>query len=258
MKITKHLITLTLCLLALLTTALPEARAEKDDRVFELRTYHTNPGKLDALLTRFRDHTVALFKKHGMTNVAYWVPVKNDGQVLVYLMAYPDRKKRDEMWKAFASDPDWKAAYAASTKDGKLINKVDQVFLKATEWSPPFKIDKQDPSRLFEMRRYTTNPGKLPNIHARFRDHTVDLFNKHGMTNLTYFRLLPGQDGADNTLIYFLAHEDEAGRKKSFSAFSKDPAWQSARKASEVDGKILIKGGVKSTLMAPTDFSPSK
>ncbi len=250
--------TLVFCLLAALTTISPSAHAQKDERVFELRTYHTKPGKLDALLSRFRDHTVALFKKHGMSNVAYWVPAKNDDQVLIYLMAYPSRQKRDEMWKAFANDPAWKAAYAASTKDGKLINKVDQVFLKATEWSPTFKIEKQNPARLFEMRQYTTNAGKLPNIHARFRDHTIALFEKHGMTNLAYFQLLPDQDGADNTLLYFLAHKDEASRKKSFSAFGKDPAWQSARKASEVDGKILIKGGVKSTLMNSTDFSPTQ
>jgi len=247
-----------LLLLSLLISATPDTLAQKDERVFELRTYHSNPGKLDALLSRFRDHTVELFKKHGMTNVAYWVPEKNDGQVLIYLMAYPDRKKRDEMWKAFANDPDWKAAYAASTKNGKLITKVDQVFLKPTEWSPTFKIDKQSPERLFELRRYTTNPGKLPNIHARFRDHTIDLFKTHGMTNLAYFRLLPDQDGTDNTLIYFLAHKDDASRKQSFSAFSKDPKWKSARKASEVDGKILIKGGVESILMKPTDFSPTK
>jgi len=247
-----------LTLLTLLTAALPNASAQKDERIFELRTYHTNPDKLDALLSRFRDHTVELFKKHGMTNVAYWVPAKNDDQVLIYLMAYPNRKKRDEMWDAFLNDPIWKKAYAASTKNGKLVSKVDQVFLKPTEWSPTFKIDKQDPTRLFELRRYTTNPGKLPNIHARFRDHTIALFKNHGMTNLVYFRLLPEQAGSDNTLIYFLAHKDEAARKKSFSAFSKDPAWQSARKASEADGKILIKGGVKSILIKPTDFSPTK
>ena len=162
------------------------------------------------------------------------------------------------MWKAFVNDPTWKAAYATSTKDGKLVSKVDQVFLKATEWSPTFKIDKQDPTRLFELRQYTTNPGKLPNIHARFKDHTIDLFNNHDMTNLAYFRLLPDQKGADNTLIYFLAHKDEDARGKSFSAFRKDPKGKSASKASEIDGKILIKGGVKSTLMNPTDFSPTK
>ena len=235
-----------------------DALAQKDDRVYELRTYHANPGKLDALLARFRDHTVELFKKHGMTNVAYWVPEKNEEQILIYLMAYPDRKKRDEMWKAFANDPDWKSAYAASTKNGKLITKVDQVFMKPTEWSPAFEIEKQNPDRLFELRQYTTNPGKLPNIHARFRDHTIELFKTHGMTNLTYFRLLPDQDGTDNTLIYFLAHKNGESRKQSFSDFSKDPKWKSARKASELDGKILIKGGVKSILMKPTDFSPTK
>ena len=258
MKFTSPRPILILCLLTLLNAAIPNAQAQKDERIFELRTYHTNSGKLDALLSRFRDHTVELFKKHGMTNVAYWVPENNKEQVLIYLMAYPNRKKRDEMWKAFLNDPAWKAAYAASTKDGKLVSKVDKIFLKPTEWSPSFDSDKNNPARLFELRRYTTNPGKLPNIHARFRDHTIEIFKRHGMTNLTYFRLSPDQKGADNTLIYFLAHKDVGARKKSFSAFSKDPDWQSARKESERDGKILIKGGGKSTLMIPTDFSPTQ
>lgn len=249
---------LFLGLLTLFMAPVSVSLAQKNGRVFELRTYHTNPGKLDALLARFRDHTVELFKKHGMINVAYWTPVENDEQVLIYLMAYPSREKRDEMWKAFLDDPDWKAAYAASIKDGKLVKKVDQVFLETTEWSPAFVIDKEDPPRLFELRRYTTNPGKLPDIHARFRDHTMELFEKHGMTNLAYFRLLDDQEGADHTLIYFLAHKDGDSRKQSFSAFSKDPAWISARDESEREGKILVKDGVKSIEMKPTDFSPTQ
>lgn len=258
MKTTSTRFLLSLCLITLLMAPATVSRAQKGGRIYELRTYHANPGKLDALLARFRDHTVGLFKKHGMTNVAYWTPVENDAQVLIYLMAYPDREKRDQMWKAFLDDPDWKAAYAASTKDGKLVKKVDQVFLEPTEWSPVFVIDQEDPPRLFELRRYTTNPGKLPDIHARFRDHTIKLFEKHGMTNLAYFRLLADQEGADNILIYFLAHKDADSRKQSFSAFSNDPAWKSARDESERDGKILVKGGVESIEMKPADFSPTK
>lgn len=230
--------------------------------VFELRTYHTNDGKLDALHARFRDHTVGLFAKHGMTNVGYWVPQDGDGETLTYLLSYPSREDRDKMWKAFLNDADWKAAYAASTADGKLVKKVDSVLLQPTAWSPQVKTATEDPARLFELRQYTTNEDKLDDLHARFRDHTIALFGKHGMTNLWYFEVLPeqkkGTPPSATTLIYFLAHADQASRDGSFAGFGKDPDWQAARKASEANGKLLIKGGVQSTLLLPTDYSPFK
>lgn len=225
---------------------------------FELRTYHTNPGKLDALHARFRDHTVELFKKHGMTNIAYWVPKDNEEQVLVYLLGYPDKEAREASWKAFHDDPAWKDAYAESTKDGKLITKVDNVFLEKTEYSPALPFTDSEQERLFEMRRYTTNEGKLDDLDARFRDHTIELFKKHGMTNLAYFHLAEGQEGNENTLLYFLAHESEDARNTSFKAFSQDPEWKAARDESEKDGKLLVKKGVQSTFLLPTDYSPVK
>lgn len=253
----------SLCWIAVLppTATAEEARSETTATnltFFELRTYYTHEGKLDALLKRFREHTVALFEKHGMTNVGYWVPVPNDEQILVYLMAYPDRQARDASWKAFMADPEWKATYAASTKDGKLLRKVDSVFLQSTDYSPALKIAASDPARLFELRRYTTETGKLPNLDARFRDHTIGLFGKHGMTNLVYLHLAPDQEGTENTLVYLLAHQDSASRDASFDAFRDDPQWQTAKKASEAAGPLLIKGGVQSLLLEPVDFSPIK
>ncbi len=95
------------------------AQAEEKNRVFEIRTYYANEGKLDALLARFRDHTVTLFKKHGMTNVGYWVPVDNKENKLVYMLAFPSREARNKAFKAFGADPDWQKAYKESTKDGR-------------------------------------------------------------------------------------------------------------------------------------------
>lgn len=232
--------------------------------IYELRTYHTNDGKLDALHARFRDHTVDLFSKHGMTNLAYWVPTEGEAaaKTLVYLMQYPSLEARAASWKSFLSDPDWKAAYAASTADGKLVAKVDSVFLKTTEWSPKVDMAAPESARLFELRQYTTNGGKLDDLHARFRDHTIDLFDKHGMSNLWYFEVVAGEkEGGPppaTTLIYFLAHKDAEARSKSFDSFRNDPDWKAAAKASEADGKILIKGGVESTLLKAVDYSPMK
>jgi len=111
--------------------------------VYELRTYYPAPGKLAALNARFRDHTLKLFAKHGMTNVAYWnqQPTTDapEGRV-IYVLAYPSRAARDEDWAAFSSDPEWRAAAAASEADGKLVAKVDSVFMTMTDYSPPLKL----------------------------------------------------------------------------------------------------------------------
>jgi hypothetical protein len=133
-----------------------------DSRLFELRTYYAEPGKLDHLLARFRDHTTKLFEKHGMTNIGYWVPVDNRDNLLVYLLAYPDRAARDASWKEFIADEDWKKAAAASEADGKLVGKADQLFLTSTDYSPGFSTVSDEGERLFEMRTYTTTKGNSP------------------------------------------------------------------------------------------------
>lgn len=107
-------------------------------RVFELRTYYTHPGRLDALNTRFRDHTCKLFQKHGMELIGFWTPT-DDGQgkddTLVYLLAYPSRDAAKASWKAFSSDPDWMKAKAESEKDGPIVKKVESKYLEPTDYS---------------------------------------------------------------------------------------------------------------------------
>jgi hypothetical protein len=111
-------------------------------------------------------------------------------------------------------------------------------------------------SRCFEMRTYYTMPGKLPALHARFRDHTNKLFVKHGMTLVGYWVPRDKEKGADNTLVYVLAYPDCAAREKSWQAFMADPEWKAVREASEVNGKLLEK--IDSVLMNATDYSPMK
>lgn len=115
----------------------PVAHAQST-RVFELRTYTAAPGKLDALNQRFRDHTVALFTKHGMTNVGYWMPQDDPlkGTTLVYVLAHQSREAAKKSWAAFRSDPDWIKARDASQKDGSLTTKVESVFMDPTDYSP--------------------------------------------------------------------------------------------------------------------------
>jgi len=117
----------------------PGASLAPDSRSFELRTYTATPGKLEALHARFRNHTNALFAKHGMKIVGFWVPTDQDkgaDNTLVYLLQYPDRAARDRAWDAFRKDPAWIAARDASEVNGKLVEKVESVMLTATDYSP--------------------------------------------------------------------------------------------------------------------------
>jgi hypothetical protein len=126
-----------LCVGGLVTSGARAADAPKE-RLFEMRTYHTHEGRLDALNARFRDHTNKLFVKHGMELIGYWTPTDGDKakNTLVYILAYPGREAREKSWKAFNADPEWKAAREASEKDGKIVSKVESVFLKPTDYSP--------------------------------------------------------------------------------------------------------------------------
>ncbi len=232
---------------------------EPDTRVYELRIYTAAEGKWDKLLARFKDHTLGLFEKHGMTNVGYWQPLEGNEPKLYYILSYKDADARAKAWKDFLADPDWKAAYKASEADGKLTSKIESRILTATDFSPALDISDKSP-RVFELRTYTATPGNLPNLLARFRDHTVKLFEKHGMTNIGYWVPVKGSADAETTLIYLLAHKDRDAAKASFAAFGKDPAWQEARKASEVKGggPLTIKGGVQSLFLKPVEFSKLK
>jgi hypothetical protein len=109
-----------------------------DARVFEMRTYYAAPGKMDALHARFRNHTNKLFVKHGMTLIGFWSPMDAEQakQKMVYILAFPSREAAAKSWKAFQEDPEWKEAKAASEKDGKLVDKVESVFLNPTDYSP--------------------------------------------------------------------------------------------------------------------------
>ena len=251
---------LPFALVAALTAFTAGSAAAADTRCYEMRIYYAAPGKLDALNTRFRDHTCKLFEKHGMVNIGYWLPVTNSENKLVYLLAYPSRDAREKSWKEFMADPDWQTAAKESEKDGKLVLKADSVFLSATDFSPAIKPSSATEPRVFELRTYTASPGNLDNLLARFRDHTLKLFEKHAMTSFGYWTPTEKKYGAGEKLIYMLAHKSPEAGAASFKAFRADPDWIAAKKASEekAGGSLTVQDGVKSEFLAPTDYSPSK
>ncbi len=230
------------------------SRAADSERVYELRTYTTHAGKLANLHARFADHTMELFEKHGISNIAYCTPTDpaRRDNTLVYVISHKSRDAAKRSWRAFGSDPAWQKVARESQIDGPILAKApESVYLKTTDFSPN-NTKKSDQSRLFELRKYTTAEGRLGALLRRFRDGELKLFEDHGMTNIVYWT----PTDQKNTLIYVVAHKDRSAARRSWQGFSSDPAWKKLHKASLEAGKIVIK--VENQFLTPTDFSPLK
>ena len=115
-----------------------DAQAQSAMRVFELRTYTAPEGKLSNLQARFRDHTMRLFERHGITNIGYWTPqdAPNSSNTLVYIIAHDNREAAAASWQAFRSDPDWRQVSQESQVDGRIVSNVESVFLDPMDFSP--------------------------------------------------------------------------------------------------------------------------
>lgn len=249
---------LLLPLLALCSLLPAASAADASAPVYELRVYYTHPGKMPDLLKRFREHTCKLFEKQGMVNIGYWLPVEEkDQDKLYYILQHKSRDAAKASWKAFSDDPEWQKVRDASEAAGKIVAKVDSVYMTMTDYSPAFPASQPASGRVFELRTYTTNEGKLDTLDTRFREHTKKLFEKHGMTNLPYFHPTDADKGAGKTLIYLLAHNSVESAKKSFDAFRADPEWIKVRDASEAAGKLLVSPPA-SVFLKPVDFSALK
>lgn len=232
--------------------------------LYELRIYTASEGKMDALNARFRDHTIALFRKHGMTPVGFWTPVVAAGAPadnrLFYIMGYKDRAARDASWTAFAADPEWQKVFRESQANGSLTTQggIANTFLTNTDYSPMLnRAARAAQPRHFELRTYHAQPGRLEDLHARFRNHTLAIFRKHGMNSLGYWRPVDGQQGMADKMIYLLSFPSADARAKSWAAFSADPEWQKVSADSQKTGPMLMSpGGVVSVQLKPTDYSP--
>jgi hypothetical protein len=106
-------------------------------RVYELRTYTCNEGKLQALEARFRDHTIAIFKRHGMESIGYWIPQdpERSKNTLIYILAHPSREAAEKHWDEFHKDPEWLKVQAESEAHGALVRKTESVFMSPADFS---------------------------------------------------------------------------------------------------------------------------
>lgn len=123
--------------LAALFTILMGALTMANAEVYELRTYTAAPGRLEALNARFRNHTCRLFEKHGMKNIGYWTPTdERKGNTLIYILAHRSREAAAASWDAFRKDPAWLKVRTESEADGKIVDKVESLFLESVDYSP--------------------------------------------------------------------------------------------------------------------------
>jgi hypothetical protein len=243
-------------LLAFLLLSVFNVFASKDNRVYEMRIYYCEPGRLENLVQRFTNHTTKLFEKHGMVNEGYWLPTKNDSNALYYVLSYPSMEAREKSWQTFKEDPKWIAAKEASEVDGKIVSKVKSYFMTATDYSMSIKKSRKKKSGVYELRIYHLNPGKLMDINNRFANYTIKSFESFGMRNIVYWNTIEKDANIQPILIYLLGHNSEAAAKKSFDDFIADPERIRVFNKSEENGKIISK--IESVFLQPLAISKLK
>lgn len=231
-----------------------------DTRYFELLVFFATPGKFDDLVQRFRTAVQNFYGKYGIELLGSFVPVENPDGRIYMLLVFPNREELDKRFKALATDTNYVAMRKASDANGRLTARAEFTFLQTVDFCPPIKVEKAAVERVFELRTYKCTTNNLPNLLARFRDHTVGLFGKHSLTQLAYWTPAPDTAGSADTLIYLLAHASKEAAAEHYKEFREDPDWIKAKADSETaaGGTLTITNGVQSVFLKPTDFSPMK
>jgi len=241
----------------------PPRRLPTEIRLYEWRVLRAAPGQLDALHSLLRDHQIPLLEQHGIFTQGVFVPVGENPERHIYLLvAAEGLGPMHDGWAEFKKGPKRLKAVAESEEDaaGKVVMQEDFQRLVKTYWSPQFQPTKSAEPRVFELRTYTCpNSSKQAALMKRFRDHTMKLFEKHGMQNVVYWTLDEDEPEFRQKLVYLLAHKSQDAAKASFAAFRKDPDWLAAKEASEkaADGSLTVKEkGVVSEFLVPAEYSP--
>lgn len=267
-RILPHCLMAALALGALGATCSVAQDQPKDSapgKLYELRFYTTNPGKLPDLHARFRDHTMKLFEKHGMENIIYWTVsegTKEDGDakdnMLVYVIAHKNDDARQASWKAFRDDPEWKAVAAKSEENGKILATAPRAILMTeTEFSAADEKANKDSdaaARLWELRQYNDGPERVPHTVDRFGSGEKEIFTKHGMETVKFWKATD-----DSAFIYLLAHKDRDASKQSWLGFRGDFGPFMEKYRAEHPNLPGGRGnGNEVRFLIPTDYSPRK
>ena len=215
--------------------------------LYENRVYTAVPGRLPALNNRFANHTLGFFEQYDIGIMGFWTDEIGISNQLTYILTFDDMADRSKKWGPFAADPKRLQVFAETEVDGPLVAVVENSFMRLTPYSP----DPQLSSKVQELRVYDALPGRMSALHDRFSNHTMALFEKHGIQNIAYWT----EDvGTSNRLVYMLGYESLGDREKSWASFGADPDWQKARAASEEDGPIVRES--RHRILRLTAYSP--
>lgn len=271
--------------IVLVMGAIGFAQAPSATKLYELRSYVSEPGRQSDVLKLISEGGIPAMAKHNLTLVAAWTNVDPKDERVFTMLSHKDKATCDASWAAFQNDAAWKETLQKSMVDGKRpVKSFERIFLTANDYSPALEV-KEVGNRVFELRTYVATKGNLPALNARFKNHTLGLFSKHGMTNVLYCSCLDGEaltcaklveavspvgkgtaqvdetlPAAGNSLVYLISHASPEAAKVSFGKFGADEEWTKAYKASEAaaGGSLTVKDGVKSLFLKPTAFSPLK
>ncbi|MEO1018813.1 MAG: NIPSNAP family protein [Pseudomonadota bacterium] len=210
--------------------------------LFEARTYYSIGGKIGALNERMATRVLPIFARHGIEALGYWTEVIGEGNKLFYILRYRDVADREARWGAFQDDPDLHAL----RREPVLLDYTENRLMRLTGYSPAPKTT--DP--VVEIRIYDTLPGKMQALNDRFANHTLGLFERHGIRSIGYWTEVVG---TGNRLFYMVGYPDVGARQRAWDAFLGDPEWQRSRADSEADGPILRK--VQSSILTRLPMS---
>jgi NIPSNAP len=215
--------------------------------LYEARIYTAVAGKLPAVNDRFAKHTTGIFKNHSIGMLGFWTAEIGTSNQLTYILVFDSMADREKKWTAFQADPAWHQVRAETEAAGPIVDHVVNAFMRLTPYSPQPQLG----SNIHELRVYDAMPGKLPALHDRFANHTMQLFKKHGIDNVAYWT----EDvGTSNRLVYMLGYPDLGARERGWTAFQADPAWQQARAESEKNGPLVRVS--RHAILRLTPYSP--
>ena len=215
--------------------------------LYELRIYKAMPGRLAALNDRFANYTLPFFKKHGMDAVGFWTDEIGTSDQITYILSFEDMGDREAKWLSFQADPGWQQARAETEKDGPLVDRVRNTFMRLTPYSPEPRIN----TGLQELGVYEAVPGKLPALHDWLRDHVTRLLKRHGLEVIAFWT---EEVGTTNQVVFMLGSPSLVDREKSWAAFRSDPDVREAELETLRNGPIVRR--TRSTILRTTAYSP--
>jgi len=225
-----------------------------ENRYHELRLYTVTANKLDGVLERFRDTVEPVRRRHGITTIGYWTaPGTTNGGTFAYLMAAASKEELQKQEKAFGADAQFKEGYAASNaKHGKTVDKIAALPL-GVDVMTKFDFTTSQTPRAFDLRIYSVLPGKLDAFRARWGNHAIPIYERHGLHSVGWW--VAGKKDADGNdqFVCLLAGESISAIQESIGAFHKDAEWIRVEQETEGNGKL--RSGVIAHKLLPTDFS---